>query len=65
MQGALKVHTGSIRSDTDYKTVFVSTSTTAGDIVRTILAKFRLGNYKDPKLYFLSMTVPSSPSLYP
>ncbi len=56
MQGTLRVYTQAIRQDTDYKTVFVSTATTAADLIRMVLSKFRLG-YKDPKLYYLTMEI--------
>uniref|UniRef100_A0A0K0G3U9 GH01721p (inferred by orthology to a D. melanogaster protein) n=1 Tax=Strongyloides venezuelensis TaxID=75913 RepID=A0A0K0G3U9_STRVS len=52
----LKIFTRNIKSDTDYKTIKVSTHTTTRQVINTILSKFRLTS-KDPNLYCLVMEI--------
>ncbi|VDK61951.1 unnamed protein product [Onchocerca ochengi] len=53
--GTLRIYTGDIKEDTDYKTLKISTNHTVKNIVETILAKFRL--FKDPNLFEIIMEV--------
>uniref|UniRef100_A0A914W3J7 Ras-associating domain-containing protein n=1 Tax=Plectus sambesii TaxID=2011161 RepID=A0A914W3J7_9BILA len=54
--GQLKVHTGNVRTETDYKTLLVNTHATAEEVVNTLLSKFRLTT-RDPKLFRLTMEI--------
>uniref|UniRef100_A0A0N5A7D0 Ras-associating domain-containing protein n=1 Tax=Parastrongyloides trichosuri TaxID=131310 RepID=A0A0N5A7D0_PARTI len=54
--GHLKIYTRHIKSDTDYKTIKISTHTTTKQVIETILSKFRLTT-KDPNLYCLIMEI--------
>uniref|UniRef100_A0A0R3RKP9 Ras-associating domain-containing protein n=1 Tax=Elaeophora elaphi TaxID=1147741 RepID=A0A0R3RKP9_9BILA len=53
--GTLRIYTGNIKEDTDYKTLKISTNHTVKNIVDTILAKFRI--CKDPNLFEIIMEV--------
>jgi len=54
--GTIRVYTYAFRADSDYKTLFVTTGTTAEDVINMLLAKFRC-RLKDPQLYFITMEV--------
>ncbi|VDK17470.1 unnamed protein product [Anisakis simplex] len=54
--GVLKVYTGCVKADTEYKTLKVSTSHTVKNVVQTILNKFRI-LYRDPNLFEIFMEV--------
>ncbi|KAK0422756.1 hypothetical protein QR680_007765 [Steinernema hermaphroditum] len=54
--GALRVHTGHVKPDTDYKTLKISTQTTVQTVIDQILNKFRL-SCRDPNMYQLLMEV--------
>ncbi|TKR95426.1 hypothetical protein L596_009596 [Steinernema carpocapsae] len=54
--GALRVHTGNVKRDTDYKTLKISTHTTVQVVVEQILNKFKL-TCRDPNMYQLLMEV--------
>ncbi|KAE9549549.1 hypothetical protein FO519_007229 [Halicephalobus sp. NKZ332] len=54
--GHLRVFTGHIKGDTDYKTLKINNQTTAKQIVEQLLSKFRLTS-RDPNLYQLWMEV--------
>uniref|UniRef100_A0A0N5ARR9 Ras-associating domain-containing protein n=1 Tax=Syphacia muris TaxID=451379 RepID=A0A0N5ARR9_9BILA len=54
--GTLKVYTGNINPDTDYKTLKISTSHTAKNVIDTILGKFRI-SCRDPNLFEIFMEV--------
>ncbi|PAV90939.1 hypothetical protein WR25_06743 [Diploscapter pachys] len=53
-QGVLKVYTSDIRQCTDYKTIRVSTKTTARNVIEMVLTKFKL-TCRDPNLFELWM----------
>ncbi|EFO16927.2 hypothetical protein LOAG_11578, partial [Loa loa] len=53
--GTLRIYTGGIKEDTDYKTLKISTNHTVKNIVHTILGKFRI--CKDPNLFEIIMEV--------
>ena len=55
-QGVLKVYTSDIRQCTDYKTIRVSTKTTARNVIEMVLTKFKL-TCRDPNLFELWMEV--------
>lgn len=50
------MHTGNVRTETDYKTLLVNTHATAEEVVNTLLSKFRLTT-RDPKLFRLTMEI--------
>ncbi|VDD93699.1 unnamed protein product [Enterobius vermicularis] len=54
--GTLKIYTGKINADTDYKTLKISTSHTAKNVIDTILGKFRT-SCRDPNLFEIFMEV--------
>ncbi|VDM95746.1 unnamed protein product [Thelazia callipaeda] len=54
--GTLRIYTGDIKEDTDYKTLKISTSHTVKNIVDIILMKFRI-SCKDPNLFEIIMEV--------
>ncbi|VDK86856.1 unnamed protein product [Litomosoides sigmodontis] len=53
--GTLRIYTGNIKEDTDYKTLKISTNHTVKNIVDTILTKFRI--CEDPNLFEIIMEV--------
>lgn len=50
----MKIYTNVLCTDVEYKTLSVGADTTSGQIVRTILAKFRL-KHRDPNLFYLTL----------
>lgn len=56
LQGVLKVYTGCVNEDTEYKTLRISTSHTAKNVIDTIIGKFRI-SYRDPNLFEIVMEV--------
>lgn len=56
LKGTLKIYTGKINADTDYKTLKISTSHTAKNVIDTILGKFRT-SCRDPNLFEIFMEV--------
>uniref|UniRef100_A0A7E5A1Z1 Ras-associating domain-containing protein n=1 Tax=Panagrellus redivivus TaxID=6233 RepID=A0A7E5A1Z1_PANRE len=54
--GNLRVFTGNIKTETDYKTIRLSTQTTVKQVIEQLLGKFRL-TCRDPNLYQLWMEV--------
>uniref|UniRef100_A0A915B488 Ras-associating domain-containing protein n=1 Tax=Parascaris univalens TaxID=6257 RepID=A0A915B488_PARUN len=54
--GVLKVYTGCVNEDTEYKTLRISTSHTAKNVIDTIIGKFRI-SYRDPNLFEIVMEV--------
>ncbi|CAD5210024.1 unnamed protein product [Bursaphelenchus xylophilus] len=54
--GYVKVFTGNIKADTDYKTVKITHNTNAKTIIGMVMAKFRL-TYKDSNLFRLCMEI--------
>lgn len=56
VQGTVRVHTGGIRPDVDYKTLFINTATTTDEVLRTLMHKFRL-THKDVNLFYMTMIV--------
>ncbi|CAD5206832.1 unnamed protein product [Bursaphelenchus okinawaensis] len=54
--GYVKVFTGNIKADTDYKTIKATNNTTAKMIISMVMAKFRL-TYKDSNLFRLCMEI--------
>ncbi|XP_043202953.1 uncharacterized protein LOC122370989 [Amphibalanus amphitrite] len=52
----LRLYTRCIRPDLEYRTMSVKYTTTCGEIVRQLLAKYRL-KHRDPKLYNISLEV--------
>ena len=53
---AIKIYASCLRSDIDYKTLSVTATTTAKEIIWQLLSKFRM-KHRDPKLFFLTMEV--------
>ncbi|MFH4981747.1 hypothetical protein AB6A40_008456 [Gnathostoma spinigerum] len=54
--GILKVYTGDVKADTDYKCLRISTSHTAKNVIDMLLSKFRV-NSRDHNLFELYMEV--------
>lgn len=48
------MYTHLLRSDCDYKTLFINTANTAEEVTSLVLAKFRK-IMRDPKLFYLTM----------
>ncbi|VDO98744.1 unnamed protein product [Soboliphyme baturini] len=52
--GTIKVYTSELQPGTDYKTLFVSTNTSADEMIQLVLAKFGR-QCRDPNLFYLTM----------
>jgi len=54
--GYLRVFTRGIKADTDYKTIKITSNTSALTVIELVLSKFRL-TYRDPNLFRLCMEI--------
>ncbi|KAI6241465.1 Ras association domain protein [Aphelenchoides fujianensis] len=54
--GHLRVFTGNIKAETDFKTVKISTHTSALSVIEMMLSKFRLA-HRDPNLFRICMEI--------
>ena len=55
-QFVVKVYAKVLCSDVEYKTLSINYSTTAREMIRLLLNKFRI-KHKDPNLFYLTMEV--------
>jgi len=54
--GTIRVYTGAVHADSDYKTLYVPASTNAEQIVHELFSKFR-SRFRDPNLFYLTMEI--------
>ncbi|XP_018329230.1 uncharacterized protein LOC108739708 [Agrilus planipennis] len=52
----IKVYAKCLRPDIEYKTLSITYQTTCGEVVSTLLGKYKM-KHRDPKLFYLSMEV--------
>lgn len=53
---AIKVYAKCLRSDIEYKTLSITATTTAKEVIWMLLSKYRM-KHRDPKLFYLTMDI--------